>query len=297
VGRNTVRDVEMGSWATGRLWHSSYGVLVTERDAISMTERPATTSSLARDLRALGLTEGMTVMVHSSLSKLGFVVGGAQAVVTALLEVVGPSGTLMMPTHSGALSDPASWSNPPVPEQWWETVRGEMPAYDSDLTPTRMMGATVECFRHVEGTQRSAHPTVSATALGANAAFLVDGHELAYGLGETSPQARLYDLDGSILLLGVSHANNTSLHLAEYRAAPSDAREVTDFSPVVVDGERQWVSYPNLADDDSDFERLGEDFAQTTSESAGPVGAGIGRLMSARVVVDYAVEWMRSNRT
>jgi aminoglycoside 3-N-acetyltransferase len=239
----------------------------------------------------------MTVMVHSSLSKLGFVVGGAPAVVSALMAVLGPSGTLMMPTHSGALSDPASWSNPPVPEHWWATVRAEMPAYDPDLTPTRMMGAIADCFRHVEGTRRSAHPTVSATALGPNAAFLLDGHQLAYGLGESSPQARLYDLDGSILLLGVSHANNTSLHLAEYRSAAPDAPEVTHFSPVVVDGERQWASYLDLDDDDSDFERLGEDFARSGAESVGPVGAGIGRLMSSRQVVDFAVGWMRRNRT
>lgn len=270
---------------------------MTELDAISRTKRPATVSSLVEDLRSIGMVEEMTVMVHSSLSKLGFVVGGAQAVVTALMEVIGPGGTLMMPTHSGALSDPASWSNPPVPEHWWDTLRTEMPAYDPALTPARMMGAVVDCFRHVDGTRRSTHPTVSATARGPNADFLVEGHELAHGLGESSPQARLYDIDGSILLLGVSHANNTSLHLAEYRSAAMDADEVTYSSPIEVNGERQWVSYRNLVDDDSDFERLGEDFARTGDEAVGPVGAGTGRLMSSRAVVDYAAGWMRSNRT
>src|SRR4051794_16906227 len=97
----------------------------------------------------------MTVMVHSSLSTLGFVCGGAHTVVQALLDVIGPDGTLMMPTHSGGLSDPAAWGDPPVPETWWETIRATMPAFDATLTPMRSMGAIVDCFRHVPGVRRS----------------------------------------------------------------------------------------------------------------------------------------------
>jgi aminoglycoside 3-N-acetyltransferase len=273
---------------------------MAEQGAIDQSTRPATVSSLAADLRALGLDSGMTVMVHSSLSGLGYVAGGARAVVTALLDVLGENGTLAMPTHSSDLTDPESWSNPPVPESWWDEMRAEMPAYDPVLTPTRLMGAIVECFRHVPGVRRSAHPTVSAAAFGPNAEQLVAHHELAHGLGESSPQARLYELDGHILLLGVTHANNTSLHLAEYRAVASGAGEVTATSPVVIDGRRQWVTYANLDEstfEDSDvaFPRLGEAFAATGAESVGPVGAGIGRLMRARGLVDFATAWMRTN--
>jgi aminoglycoside 3-N-acetyltransferase len=270
---------------------------VSEHDAIARVGEPATVRSLAADLRTLGLTEGATVMVHSSLSRLGYVSGGAHAVVTALLEVVGTTGTVMMPTHSGDLSDPASWSRPPVPAAWWATIRREMPAYDPVLTPTRGMGAIVECFRHVPGVRRSAHPTVSAAAVGPNAAVLVDGHELAHGLGEGSPQARLYDLDGHVLLLGVTHANNTSLHLAEYRAAPADAATTTQWSPVQVGGRREWVSYPILVDDTDVFAAIGDAFALTGQQRSGRVGAGEARLMRSRDVVDFAVGWMRAHRT
>jgi aminoglycoside 3-N-acetyltransferase len=217
--------------------------------------------------------------------------------VLTLLDAVGATGTLVMPTHSTDLTDPASWSNPPVPESWWEPIRAEMPAYDPLVTPTRDMGAIVECFRHVPGVVRSTHPTVSAAAVGPNAVFVTDGHELANGLGESSPQARLYELDGSVLLVGLTHANNTSLHLAEHRSAPADAATLPWSSPIVVDGERRWVTAPNLDDDPSDFAVVGEAFAATGLERTGSIGATTGRLMRARDIVDFATGWMNEHRT
>lgn len=157
----------------------------TER-AIAAVDHPGTVRTLTGELRALGLDEGGDVMVHSSLSRLGYVNGGAQAVVLALREVLGPDGTIAMPTHSGNLSDPASWSKPPVPEAWWDTLRREMPAYDPLLTPTRGMGAIVDCFRRLPGARRSSHPTVSVAAAGPNAAFIVGDHSLG-GAGSPTP--------------------------------------------------------------------------------------------------------------
>lgn len=269
---------------------------MSEADAVALVDRPAAVDDLFADLRSLGVAEGATVLVHSSLSRLGYICGGAQAVVAALLQAVGPDGTVAMPTHSSNLSDPAAWVNPPVPEAWWSQIRETMPAFDPQLTPTRSMGAIVECFRHVPGVLRSDHPTVSAAAVGPNAGALLSGHTLEHGLGESSPQARLYELDGQILLMGVTHANNTSLHLAEYRSSVSGRQWTTHASPVQVDGQRRWVSYPDLDVEDEDFDRLGQDFAETGMETSGPIGAGTGRLMRSRDVVDFAVSWMNENR-
>ncbi|MEM8708501.1 MAG: AAC(3) family N-acetyltransferase [Actinomycetota bacterium] len=270
---------------------------MSEADAIAASERPATAATLVADLRALGVEPGMTLMVHSALSRLGFVAGGAHTVVLALLEAVGPIGTLMMPTHSTHLSEPSEWSNPPVPESWFQPLRDEMPAYDPALTPTRSMGAIVECFRHVPGVMRSAHPCVSAAAVGPDAEILVSEHALAHALGEGSPQARLYDLDGHVLLLGVDHGNNTSLHLSEYRSPPPGGHEVVQYASAIVDdGERRWVTYDSIEEDEEDFPQLGEAFAETGLERRGPVGAGVGRLMRSRDIVSFGVEWLRVNR-
>ncbi|MCL4110581.1 UNVERIFIED_CONTAM: hypothetical protein GTU68_035555 [Idotea baltica] len=237
----------------------------------------------------------MTLMAHASLSQLGFVVGGAQAVVQALVDVVGPGGTLMTPTHSGALSDPASWQNPPVPKSWWPTIRDTMPAFDPARTPTRQMGAIAECFRHLPGVVRSNHPTVSAAAVGPNARALTEGHDLHDRLGESSPQGKLYAMDGHVLLLGVDHGNNTSLHLSEVRSGVMPI--VTDGAPMLVHGERAWVEINHVDDDDGDFAELGEAFAATGLERRGPVGTGIARLVRSREIVDFGTNWIRSHRT
>lgn len=253
---------------------------------------PGTAGGIARQLRELGLPAGATVIVHSSLSRLGWVAGGAQAVVQALLIALGPDGTLVMPAHSRQLTEPADWGNPPVPESWWEIIRQETPAFDPRVTPTYYMGAIVECFRSFPGVLRSDHPTVSFAAAGPLAAKLLDGHALDDGLGEGSPLARLYEADARVLLLGVGHDNNTSLHLAEYRAdAPK--KYLRQGSPMTVDGERRWVTYRELADDTSLFAPLGADFAEITGgERAGPVGAGTGRLMRQRALVDFGARWL-----
>ncbi len=270
---------------------------MAERDEIGRTGRPSTVAMLTDQLRSLGVESGTTVMAHASLSRLGYVAGGAHAVVLALLEAVGPEGTLVMPTHSTDLTDPASWSNPPVPPEWFDDLRSGMPAYDPALTPTRSMGSIVECFRHVAGLTRSDHPTVSAAAVGPNAAFVTRDHRLPDGLGEHSPQARVYELDGHVLLVGVGHANNTSLHLAERRSAPSDAVRRSQSSPILVNGERRWVRYDCLDDDPDDFETVGAAFAATGAQRSGPIGAGVAHLMRARALVDFATEWMNEHRT
>ena len=132
-----------------------------EYDAIDRASSgpPATIQSLRADLLNLGLPPGATVLVHSSMKSLGWVSGGPVAIILALEMALGHEGTLVMPTHSSDLSDPAYWRNPPVPAAWWPVIRDTMPAFDPDLTPTRGMGKIPETFRRGRGVVRSTTPT------------------------------------------------------------------------------------------------------------------------------------------
>jgi aminoglycoside 3-N-acetyltransferase len=258
-----------------------------------MAGPPVSTDSLTADLRALGVRSGTTMIVHSSLSSLGWVIGDTPAVIAALTAALGPDGTLAMPAHSGGLSDPARWVAPPVPVEWHNRIRAEMPAYDPAITPTHIMGAIPESFRTHPNVRRSAHPRQSFAARGKKAAFITGDHALDCAMGERSPLARLHDLDADVLLLGVAHDRNTSLHLAEYRARWPSKRYTTFGSPVVIDGKRRWLEVDDLDFDDSDFARLGEDFERDTEAVlVGKVGAAPARLMRQRALVDYAVDWI-----
>ena len=267
---------------------------MSELEAIKNVTEPGTRQSLARDFRRLGLVSGQTVLVHSSLSALGYVVGSPVAVIQALLDVLTTAGTLVMPAHSGDYSDPALWENPPVPEAWQETIRQTMPLYDPRRTPTRGLGRMPELFRTWPDVLRSSHPQMSFAAWGKQARFVTEGHELAFGFGETSPLARVYDLDGHVLLIGAGYDSNTSLHLAECRAP--DPPLTQNGAPLLEDGKRIWKTFPEIDYQDDLFPEIGRAYEGQNDVIVGQVAAATCRLMSQRTVVVFGAAWLDVHR-
>lgn len=260
-----------------------------------MTRRPVHRTQLATDLTSLGVTPGMTIMVHTSLKSLGWVIGGEQAVLEALRDAVGPAGTLVMPAQSWQLCDPAFLRQ--EPQEWWPLIREHLPVYDSAVTPTRTMGAVAELFRTIPGTRRSAHPHRSIAANGPHADAITAVHDLDCPAGERSPLRALYDLDGSVLLLGASPATTTVLHLAEHRADWPSKHLVANGAAVVENGVRTWETWQELWPEDEDFVDVVEAFAAATGRHAvGNVGEAPSRLLPVRPLVDYAAGWFSTHR-
>lgn len=268
---------------------------MSEEDAIERVDEPVTVSSLVSDFRGLGIEAGDTLLVHSSQNSIGWLSGGAPAVVDALQEVLTEEGTLVMPAFTGQYTDPSEWQSPPVPDDWVETIRETRAPFRPQLTPTRAVGAIPECFRNYPGVVRSGHPHNSFAAWGAGADAIVTEHELDYGLGENSPLAAIYDRDGDVLQIGVGHGTNTSLHLAEYRAEfPKE--ETVSTAPLLEDGKRVDVELVDIEQSSDDFEALGAAFEEQVGLTEGAVGAATAKRSSQRDLVDFAVDWFEASR-
>lgn len=154
------------------------------------------------DLQKIGLTVGDSVLVHSSLSKIGFVEGGAKTVVDALFDVVGENGTLLFPTF------PAKGKN--------KTHLQEHPFFDILNTPSQM-GSITEYFRKLDNVFRSFHPTDAVCAKGPLAEYYTNSH---FGqitpYNENSPFRKLCFKKGKILMLGTTlNGACTNLHTLE----------------------------------------------------------------------------------
>ncbi|MEV8598110.1 AAC(3) family N-acetyltransferase [Streptomyces sp. NPDC052012] len=248
-----------------------------------------TRDSLAAQLRELGVRPGETLLVHSSLSSLGWVNGGPVTVVRALLDALGPDSTLVVPTQSGDLTDPALWRRPPVPEEWWETIRATMPVYDPATTPTRGVGVIPETVRTWPGARRSGHPHTSFAALGPAAAEIVAGHAADCRLGERSPLAKLERLGARVLLLGVGYDSCTAFHLAEYRI-PAPLVEVGRPGP------KGWEVVTEVSITSERFDELGHDFERDRPVVRGTAGAAGARLFPLADAVAYAQRWLSTHR-
>jgi aminoglycoside 3-N-acetyltransferase len=160
--------------------------------------RELTRNDIAQALRALGLEPGFGVIVHSSFKALGSVRGGPIAVISALMDVLTPQGTLMMPSFNHAA---------PFRE-------GEPGIYDPGATPTSD-GIIADTFWRLPGVRRSLDPTHPFAVWGKHRDRYVEGHHRTSTMGPSSPIGLLLLDGGWQLNLGTTHRTTTAKHLAE----------------------------------------------------------------------------------
>ena len=240
-----------------------------------MTSREVTKDDILRDLENLGVRRGGLLFVHSSLSAIGRVHGGADAVADALLEALGPDGTLVVPTFTYA-----------DPHDFPDSID---PAWIFDPVSTRSgMGAITNAVRMRSGSLRSVHLWHSVAAVGPLAQTVVtaDGKAWVSAWDETSPMAWVFDNGGIILLLGVPYQNLTAVHIweVEFGVAYRETRFVTRRTPLA-DGTLVPLASRVHARSDwhpgSDFNRMGERMEAAGLVAVGHVGNAVARLFTA----------------
>jgi aminoglycoside 3-N-acetyltransferase len=219
----------------------------------------------------------MTLVVHSSLSSIGWVAGGAATVISTLLDAIGDSATLVMPAATPQCFDPGSRTDPQA---------REASVFDCRTTPTTM-GAIAETFRTWPGTMRSDHPLESVCARGRAAAEITREHPLAFSEGPGGPWDKLYRLDSRILLVGVGFNRCTALHFAE--SLSSRRRVMTTRFARLEDGHRVAIEVPNVADDnDTHFPIIGDQYVSMDRATVDEIGQARSVLVAMRDLVDFA---------
>lgn len=174
-------------------------------------------NDLKKMFKRLGMKREHDVFVHSSMKSLGYVVNGANDVIDALLETVGENGTILMPAHTGQLTDPRGWLHPFVPSKFVSKVRKNMKPLCQSTT-IRNRGIVAQTFLTYDSVWRSCHPLNSVIAVGLNSDCFTCEHNLDDSEGVSSPIFKLYEAQGYVLLIGVDLTKCTAIHLAEYLA-------------------------------------------------------------------------------
>ena len=241
-------------------------------------------------------------MVHCRMSALGHVVGGAESVVRALLDALGPEGTLMAYT---------SWQDAPpedldaLNEEARRAYLQGQPAYDPRVALSRRdHGRVPEALRTWPGAHHSGHPEAGVAAVGplAEAVTVEHPYDDAYGAG--TPYARLVELGGRVVVLGAPLESVTLVHHAEAVAEVPNKRRVSYRYPVLEGGERVWRTFSDIDTSDGalPYERVigEEDYVGYIARSAlaagagssGSVGEATAYLFEAQKLVEHAVRWI-----
>lgn len=216
---------------------------------------------IQRQFATLGVEPGDVLLVHTSYRAIRPVQGGPEGLIDALLRAVGPQGTVVMPSWSSDDDSP----------------------YSRETTPAAAdLGVTAELFRRRPDARRTTHPLAFA-AVGQDAEYVVGHPDPLPVMHPGSPVARVHELDGKVLLLGVGHDANTTIHLAESRArVPYSAPK--HFT--VRAGDR--VVRVDYRETDHCCQRfaLADDWLRAHAlQREGPVGHGHARLVRSRDVV------------
>ncbi len=255
------------------------------------------TRRLALDLQQLGVVAGSVVMVHASLRTIGPVEGGADGVVRALDDAVGPEGTLLMVLGA---DDDWSWVND-RPEADRAALLAEAEPFDAAVTPAdEEVGMLAEVFRRSAGTVVSDHPEGRFAARGRLARALVNEVPWHDYYGPGSPLERLVHARGHVLRLGADTNTVTLIHYAEYLAAVPHKRRVrrhrrvrTPEGPAIRVVECLDDSEGIVAWEGEDyFSLILADFLAVHTVARGFVGDAASELLPAGPLVDFAADWM-----
>ena len=254
--------------------------------SIDKNYTPITKEFLIHKFSQLGIKEGDTLLVHASLSSLGYVVGGAEVLFLALRDVIGNKGTIVVPSQTVEISDPASWQYPPVPQEWHDVIRDAMPAYSKNLSYSKAMGAFSQFIGILPDSIRSNHPMYSFTAIGEKASEIIGQDSFDFPFGDESSLGRMYSICAKVLMIGTDFETNTSLHLAENRL---NREVIYEKSKILMKDREKWISFKNIElDIYDDYLEIQKNFTEHYTVNHISINESNVYLFDMKECVDYA---------
>jgi aminoglycoside N3'-acetyltransferase len=232
-------------------------------------QRPAISrSQLSKQLRDFGVEPDRVLLVHTSFSKIRPVEDGPQGLIAALRLALGPEGTLVMPSMTEDDDHP----------------------FDPKTTPCIDMGIVPDMFWRLPGVLRSDNPSAFA-AVGKQATRITAPHPIDPPHGLDSPVGRVYELDGQVLLLGVGHDANTTIHLAESLAGVRYGRK--KYVTVVKEGNPARVDYQEIDHCCQNFNLVDRWLEERGFQRKGHLGHAEARLALSQNIIDVVTEQLK----
>jgi len=229
-------------------------------------------TQITQQLRGLGVQPGGVLLVHCAFSKVKPVEGGPAGLIAALQAALGPQGTLVMPAMTDDDEHP----------------------FDPRRTPCLGMGAVADTFWRMPGVLRSDSPH-SFAACGPAAVRITAPHPPDLPHGPDSPVGRVYELDGQVLLLGVDHTANTTIHLCEYLAGVRYRRK--KHLTLLQDGQPFRLDYAEIDHCCQNFALADGWLDSRGLQRRGTVGHAEARLARSRSIVAVVTEQLHGNET
>lgn len=236
-------------------------------------------------LQNLGIQKGMLLLVNVDSTKLGYLIGGAQTLIDALMEVVGYEGTIVMPSFTPQLQDPSNASTK-LPRQYWTEIREHAYPFDKKLSEPFGSDEVVYQFLRNDAVARSYHPLYSFAAWGKYAKLICDKHPLHFALGKDSPLGKLVELNGYCVVLGCGYEGCTMFHMAQYQQDLSPVRLVC--APIENGKHLEWKNLLEVDHTTRDFLGVGEVMEDKKVVKTTYLGNGKCYFFSAREAYNLA---------
>ncbi|MBY0507419.1 MAG: aminoglycoside 3-N-acetyltransferase [Bryobacteraceae bacterium] len=261
-----------------------------------------TRAALRADLARLGVSPGGVLMVHAAMRRVGPLMNGPDALIGALLDVLGPTGTLMVYTSWDTLHEDLLDDDGRVPDAW----RPHVPPFDAATSrAVRHNGVIAEFVRTTPGARRSGNPGASMAAIGHLAGWLTGDHPQDYGYGEGSPLAKLVEVKGQVLMCGAPHDTMTLMHHADHLARLPGKRVLRYEVPFATPQGTVWrfieefdTSEPVLPEFPENYiEQIVDAYVAAGRAHQGLIGRAPSTLVDAAGICAYGVEWLEAFAT